>query len=106
MCQLLKPAFTVIRDKESNCLFVFIRGTQSIRDTLTDAIGAPVSFSPYIYIDGELKKNMVSGYGHRGMVAAAGWIKKHCTPILLDELRKNKDYQIKVLLACSFIPVL
>ncbi|WVZ12325.1 hypothetical protein V8G54_016855 [Vigna mungo] len=94
--RLLKPAFTVIRDKESNCLFVFIRGTQSIRDTLTDAIGAPVSFSPYIYIDGELKKNMVSGHGHRGMVAAAGWIKKHCTPILLDELRKNKDYQIKV----------
>ncbi|XP_027910684.1 uncharacterized protein LOC114169638 [Vigna unguiculata] len=96
IARLLKPAFTVIRDKESNCLFVFIRGTQSVRDTLTDAIGAPVSFSPFIYIDGELKQDMVSGYGHRGMVAAARWIKKHCTPILLDELRKNHDYQIKV----------
>jgi len=40
------------------------------------------------------------------MVAAARWIKKHSTPILVHELRKNHDYQIKVLLACSFISLL
>ncbi|XP_047148331.1 uncharacterized protein LOC124820635 [Vigna umbellata] len=58
--RILKPAFTVIRDKESKCLLVFIRGTHSIKDTLTDALCAPVSFN----------HNMVSGHAHRGMVAA------------------------------------
>uniref|UniRef100_K7M6A1 Uncharacterized protein n=1 Tax=Glycine max TaxID=3847 RepID=K7M6A1_SOYBN len=46
--RILKPAFTVIRDKESKCLLVFIRGTQSLKDTLTEAIGAPVSFNHFI----------------------------------------------------------
>ncbi|CAJ1931036.1 unnamed protein product [Sphenostylis stenocarpa] len=95
--RILKPAFTVIRDKESKCFFVFIRGTQVIEDLLTDAIGAPVSFNHFIYSDGELKRNnKVSGHGHRGMVAAARWIKKHCTPTLLDELRRYPDFQIKI----------
>ncbi|XP_027914510.1 uncharacterized protein LOC114173991 isoform X2 [Vigna unguiculata] len=95
--RILKPAFTVIRDKESKCLFVFIRGTRSIKDTLTDVIGAPVSFNHFICSDGELKRNnVVSGHGHRGMVAAARWIKKHCTPKLLDELRQYPDFQVKI----------
>eukprot|EP00256_Glycine_max_P051410 XP_014617415.1 uncharacterized protein LOC102666641 [Glycine max] len=71
--------------------------TRSIKDTLTDAIGAPVSFNHYICSDGELKrKNEVAGHAHRGMVAAAGWIKKHCTPILLDALRRYPDFEIKI----------
>ncbi|KAL5178624.1 Sn1-specific diacylglycerol lipase alpha [Glycine soja] len=96
--RILKPAFTVIRDKESKCLLVFIRGTQSLKDTLTDAIGAPVSFNHFICSDdGELKRNnKVSGHGHRGMVAAARWIKKHCTTILLEDLRRHPDFQIKL----------
>ncbi|KAH1161082.1 hypothetical protein GYH30_000122 [Glycine max] len=96
--RILKPAFTVIRDKESKCLLVFIRGTQSLKDTLTDAIGAPVSFNHFICSDdGELKRNnKVSGHGHRGMVAAARWIKKHCTTILLEDLRRHPDFQIKI----------
>ncbi|KAG2376452.1 Pentatricopeptide repeat-containing protein [Vigna angularis] len=96
--RILKPAFSVIRDKESKCLFVFIRGTRSIKDTLTDAIGAPVSFNHFVYSDGELKRNnVISGHGHRGMVAAARWIKKHCTPKLLDELCQYPDFQVKIL---------
>ncbi|KHN45260.1 Homeobox protein knotted-1-like 3 [Glycine soja] len=68
--RILKPAFTVIRDKESKCLLVFIRGTQSLKYTLTDAIGAPVSFNHFICNDdGELKRNnKVAGHGHRGGV--------------------------------------
>ncbi|KAH1241358.1 Homeobox protein knotted-1-like 4 [Glycine max] len=96
--RILKPALTVIRDKESKCLLVFIRGTQSLKDTLTDAIGAPVSFNHFICNDdGELKRNnKVAGHGHRGMVAAARWIKKHCTTILLEDLRRHPDFQIKI----------
>ncbi|XP_020217459.1 uncharacterized protein LOC109800933 isoform X3 [Cajanus cajan] len=96
--RILKPAFTVIRDRESKCLLVFIRGTRSLKDTLTDAIGAPVSFKHFICSDGVLKRsNMVSGHGHRGMVAAARWIKERCTPKLLDALLQNPGFQIKVI---------
>ncbi|CAJ1931038.1 unnamed protein product [Sphenostylis stenocarpa] len=95
--RILKPAFTLIRDQKLKCLFVFIRGTRSIKDTLTDAIGAPVSFKHFVCSDGELKmSNVVSGHGHRGMVAAARWISKHCTPKLLDEIRRYPDFQIKI----------
>ncbi|KAG5059092.1 hypothetical protein JHK87_000121 [Glycine soja] len=42
------------------------------------------------------RNNKVSGHGHRGMVAAARWIKKHCTTILLEDLRRHPDFQIKI----------
>ncbi|CAJ1931035.1 unnamed protein product [Sphenostylis stenocarpa] len=84
--RILKPAFTVIRDRESKCLLVFIRGTRSIKDTLTDALCAPVSFH----------HKMVSGHAHRGMVAAASWITKHCIPVLLDALHQYPHFKIKI----------
>ncbi|WVZ12326.1 hypothetical protein V8G54_016856 [Vigna mungo] len=84
--RILKPAFTVIRDKESECLLVFVRGTRSIKDTLTDALCAPVSFD----------HNMVSGHAHRGMVAAASWIRKRCIPVLLEALHQYPHFKIKV----------
>ncbi|KAG4382598.1 hypothetical protein GLYMA_14G114533v4 [Glycine max] len=31
-----------------------------------------------------------------GMVAAARWIKKHCTTILLEDLCRHPDFQIKI----------
>ncbi|KAK7367018.1 hypothetical protein VNO80_09025 [Phaseolus coccineus] len=61
--RILKPAFTVIRDKESKSLLVFIRGTRSIKDTLTDALCAPVSFDHFICSDHE--RHNVSGHAHR-----------------------------------------
>ncbi|KAE8679932.1 putative Chaperone DnaJ-domain superfamily protein [Hibiscus syriacus] len=35
--ELMKPAFTIIRDKKSKCFLLLIRGTHSIKDTLTAA---------------------------------------------------------------------
>ncbi|KOM45480.1 hypothetical protein LR48_Vigan06g078600 [Vigna angularis] len=84
--RILKPAFTVIRDKESECLLVFIRGTRSIKDTLTDALCAPVSFD----------HNMVAGHAHRGMVAAASWIGERCIPVLLEALHQYPHFKIKI----------
>ncbi|KAH1234514.1 hypothetical protein GmHk_09G026701 [Glycine max] len=84
--RILRPAFTVIRDIESKSLLVFIRGTRSLKDTLTDALCAPVSFE---------HNNMVSGHAHRGMVAAASWILKHCTPVLLNALHQYPHFKIK-----------
>ncbi|XP_029127702.1 uncharacterized protein LOC114916016 isoform X1 [Cajanus cajan] len=99
-CEILVPAFTVVRDRESKCLFVFIRGTQSLEDTLTDAMGAPVPFQHKficsISHDGEVTRNTISGQAHCGMVAAADWIEQHCTSILLRALRDYPDYKVKI----------
>ncbi|KAL5166133.1 hypothetical protein HKD37_18G051150 [Glycine soja] len=37
--EILKPAFTIIADHEMKCLLLLIRGTHSIKDTLTAIIG-------------------------------------------------------------------
>ncbi|KAL3727726.1 hypothetical protein ACJRO7_032465 [Eucalyptus globulus] len=92
---LLKPAFTVIRDKSEKCLLLLIRGTHSIKDTLTAATGAVVPFHHSVLCDGGIS-NLVLGYAHCGMVAAARWIAKLSTPYLLKALDEHPDYKIKV----------
>ncbi|KAI6693002.1 hypothetical protein NL676_020712 [Syzygium grande] len=92
---LLKPAFTIIRDKSEKCLLLLIRGTHSIKDTLTAATGAVVPFHHSVLCDGGIS-NLVLGYAHCGMVAAARWIAKLSTPYLLEALDEHPDYKIKV----------
>ncbi|WJX27786.1 hypothetical protein P8452_16571 [Trifolium repens] len=92
---LLKPAFTIIRDTQSKCLLLLIRGTHSIKDTLTAATGAVVPFHHSVLNDGGIS-NLVLGYAHCGMVAAARWIAKLCTPTLLKALGECPDFSVKV----------
>lgn len=92
---ILKPAFTIIRDKESKCLLLLIRGTHSIKDTLTAATGAVVPFHHSVLHDGGVS-NLVLGYAHFGMVAAARWIAKLSTPYLLKALDEYPDYKVKI----------
>ncbi|KAL5538480.1 hypothetical protein UlMin_044634 [Ulmus minor] len=92
---LLKPSFTIIRDKNSKCFLLLIRGTHSIKDTLTAATGAVVPFHHSVLHDGGIS-NLVLGYAHCGMVAAARWIAKLSTPFLLKALDKYPDYKVKV----------
>lgn len=94
--QLLKPAFTIIRDTQSKCLLLLIRGTHSIKDTLTAATGAVVPFHHSVLNDGGIS-NLVLGYAHCGMVAAARWIAKLCAPTLLKALGECPDFNVKVL---------
>ncbi|KAK7363538.1 hypothetical protein VNO77_05684 [Canavalia gladiata] len=93
--ELLKPAFTIIRDTQSKCFLLLIRGTHSIKDTLTAATGAVVPFHHSILNDGAIS-NMVLGYAHCGMVAAARWIAKLCTPTLLKALSECPDFKVKI----------
>ncbi|BFG15033.1 hypothetical protein CerSpe_013060 [Prunus speciosa] len=93
---LLKPAFTVIRDKNSKCFLLLIRGTHSIKDTLTAATGAVAPFHHSVLHDGGIS-NLVLGYAHCGMVAAARWISMISTPCLLKALDEYPDYKIKVI---------
>ncbi|XP_031097988.1 uncharacterized protein LOC116002103 [Ipomoea triloba] len=92
---LLKPAFTILRDKNLKCFLLLIRGTHSIKDTLTAATGAVVPFHHSVLNDGGIG-NLVLGYAHCGMVAAARWIAKLSIPFLLKALEENPDYEVKV----------
>lgn len=97
--QLLKPAFTIIHDKGSKCFLLLIRGTHSIKDTLTAATGAVVPFHHSVLHDGGVS-NLVLGYAHCGMVAAARWIAKLCAPCLLKALDEHPDHNVKVSAIC------
>ncbi|XP_065863730.1 uncharacterized protein [Euphorbia lathyris] len=92
---LLQPAFTVIHDKDSKCFLLLIRGTHSIKDTLTAATGAVVPFHHSVLHDGGIS-NLILGYAHCGMVAAARWIAKLSTPCLLKVISEYPDHTVKV----------
>ncbi|GKU85361.1 hypothetical protein SLEP1_g41 [Rubroshorea leprosula] len=92
---VLKPAFTIIRDNGLKCFLLLIRGTHSIKDTLTAATGAVAPFHHSVLHDGGIS-NLVLGYAHCGMVAAARWIAKLSAPCLLDALGEYPDYKVKI----------
>lgn len=94
--QILKPAFTILAGHRSKSFFLVIRGTHSIKDTLTAVTGAVVPFHHTMVHEGGVT-NLVLGYAHCGMVAAARWIAKLATPCLLKALSIYPEYKLKVL---------
>lgn len=73
-----------------------IRGTHSIKDTLTAVTGAVVPFHHSVLHDGGISE-LVLGYAHCGMVAAARWIAKLSTSCLLKALDEYPEYEVKVI---------
>lgn len=106
--QLLKPAFTILVDDKSHSFLLLIRGTHSIKDTLTAVTGAVVPFHHTVLVEGGVS-NLVLGFAHCGMVAAARWIARLATPCLLNALAQYPNYKIKVtflfILLSSFIHI-
>ncbi|CAI0467198.1 unnamed protein product [Linum tenue] len=96
---ILMPAFTIIRDDDTKHFLLLIRGTHSIKDTLTAVTGAVVPFHHSVLDDGGIS-NLVLGYAHCGMVAAARWIAKLSTPCLLKALDEYPEYRVKALISC------
>ncbi|KAJ6706234.1 LIPASE CLASS 3 FAMILY PROTEIN [Salix purpurea] len=92
---ILKPAFTILVDHKTKCFFLLIRGTHSIKDTLTAVTGAVVPFHHTVVHEGGVS-NLVLGYAHCGMVAAARWISKLATPRLKQVLGQFPDYKLKI----------
>jgi hypothetical protein len=93
--QLLKPAFTVLVDDKLECILLLIRGTHSVKDTLTAVTGAVVPFH-HTVLDENGVSNIVLGYAHCGMVAAARWISQLAIPILLQAQKDYPTYKLKV----------
>ncbi|URE02594.1 lipase class 3 family protein [Musa troglodytarum] len=92
---ILKPAFTILIDKSTKCILLLIRGTHSIRDTLTAATGAVVPFHHTVMNEGGVS-DLVLGYAHCGMVAAAQWIAKLAGPCLMKVLHEYPEYQLQI----------
>ncbi|WCJ39394.1 Mono-/di-acylglycerol lipase N-terminal Lipase class 3 [Euphorbia peplus] len=92
---ILKPAFTILVDHSTKHFLLLIRGTHSIKDTLTAATGAVVPFHHTVVNEGGVS-NLVLGYAHCGMVAAARWIAKLATPCLKKALQQYPDYKLKI----------
>ncbi|RYQ89044.1 hypothetical protein Ahy_B09g095894 isoform F [Arachis hypogaea] len=93
---ILKPAFTIIVDHEMRCFLLLIRGTHSIKDTLTAVTGSVVPFHHSVVHQGGVS-DLVLGYAHGGMLAAARWIAKLSTPCLLEALSRYPSYNVKVM---------
>ncbi|KAM3349045.1 hypothetical protein ACQJBY_022296 [Aegilops geniculata] len=94
---ILKPAHTILRDECTKSFLVLIRGTHSMKDTLTAVTGAVVPFHHSVLDEGGISK-LVLGYAHCGMVAAARWIARGITPCLLQAVTQCPEYQIKVVM--------
>ncbi|MED6192527.1 hypothetical protein PIB30_011058 [Stylosanthes scabra] len=92
---ILKPAFTIIVDHEMRCILLLIRGTHSIKDTLTAVTGSVVPFHHSVVHQGGVS-DLVLGYAHGGMLAAARWIAKLSTPCLLEALSHYPSYNVKI----------
>ncbi|KAF8406804.1 hypothetical protein HHK36_005925 [Tetracentron sinense] len=92
---ILKPAFTILADRNTKYFLLLIRGTHSIKDTLTAVTGAVVPFHHTVVNEGGVS-NLVLGYAHCGMVAASRWIAKLATPCLIKALGEHPDYKIKI----------
>ncbi|XP_064945340.1 uncharacterized protein LOC135596950 isoform X2 [Musa acuminata AAA Group] len=93
---LLKPAFTILRDRNSKSFLIVIRGALSIKDKLTAATGELVPFHHLVSHEGSIS-NLTTGYAHCGMVAAAHWIANCATPCLLKAVTEYPDYNIKII---------
>ncbi|KAJ9568421.1 hypothetical protein OSB04_004387 [Centaurea solstitialis] len=92
---ILKPAFTILVNHKMKTFLLLIRGTHSIKDTLTAATGAVVPFHHTVVHEGGVS-NLVLGYAHCGMVAAARWIAKLATPCLLQAFQTYPDYKLQI----------
>ncbi|XP_062204103.1 uncharacterized protein LOC133906264 [Phragmites australis] len=94
--RLLKPAFTVVCDRSTKCFLLFIRGAISVKERLTAATGADVPFHHVVVQEGRVS-NLVLGYAHCGMVAAARWIANQAIPCLSKAVEQFPGYGIKII---------
>ena len=92
---LLKPAFTIVVDHSVRCILVIVRGTHSMKDTLTVVTGATVPFH-HALLDGDGVHRMVLGYAHCGMAAAARFIAVTAEATLLAAREIFPLYALKV----------
>uniref|UniRef100_A0ACD6A2S5 Uncharacterized protein n=1 Tax=Avena sativa TaxID=4498 RepID=A0ACD6A2S5_AVESA len=94
--RLMQPSFALVCDKKSKSFLLFIRGAISTKERLTAAASVEVPFHHIILTDGHVD-NVILGYAHCGMLAAARWIANLAIPPLRNAVREFPGYQVKVI---------
>ncbi|CAM0877638.1 unnamed protein product [Alopecurus aequalis] len=94
--RLMQPSFALVCDKKAKCFLLFIRGAISTKERLTAAASVEVPFHHIVLNDGKIE-NVILGYAHCGMLAAARWIANLAIPHLRNAVREFPDYHVKVI---------
>ncbi|GFR41943.1 hypothetical protein Agub_g2737, partial [Astrephomene gubernaculifera] len=89
---VLRPAYVVVADHLLRCIVLCVRGTHSMKDLFTSLAGAA---KPHHVVD-PLTGQLVLGWSHLGMLAAARWLARQVAPLLRGALREHPGYQLRI----------
>ncbi|GLC75379.1 hypothetical protein PLESTF_001630500 [Pleodorina starrii] len=90
---VLRPAYVVLCDHCLRAVVLCIRGTHSMKDLFTSLAGAA---KPHHVVDPS-SGQLVLGYSHLGMLAAARWLARQVTPVLREALAGSPPgYQLRI----------
>mmetsp|Transcript_14504 Transcript_14504/g.46114 ORF Transcript_14504/g.46114 Transcript_14504/m.46114 type:complete len:322 (-) Transcript_14504:47-1012(-) len=105
---IMRPAFLLLRDEEHKQIVLVVRGTHSMKDTLTCINGAAQPHHAHVathdapptppgaVAGSSGRGGVVLGYAHSGMLAAARWINRHCLDALAEAMDECPGYSLKV----------
>ena len=88
---ILQPAYILIRDRVERRLFFVIRGTHSVRDTVTSLTAHP---RPHHAIGADGVP--VLGYAHAGFLSTARWLAKNTRDDLAAASASNPGFELTI----------
>ena len=88
---ILQPAFIVVKDTHARQLFLVIRGTHSVRDTVTSLTAHS---KPHHLVNAQ--NELVLGRAHAGFLSTARWFAKTIKPDLARALADHPGYALTV----------
>ena len=88
---ILQPAYILFRDRVERRLFFVIRGTHSVRDTVTSLTAHP---RPHHAIGADGVP--VLGHAHAGFLSTARWLAKNTRDDLAAALASNPGFELTV----------
>lgn len=88
---ILQPAYILVRDRVERRLFFVIRGTHSVRDTVTSLTAHP---RPHHAIGADGVP--VLGHAHAGFLSTARWLAKNTRDDLAAALASNPGFELTV----------
>ncbi|KAK3260363.1 hypothetical protein CYMTET_30675 [Cymbomonas tetramitiformis] len=97
---ILRPAYAVLRDEKQKQVVLIVRGTHSMRDTLTCLTGASHPVPHHGFVEtcsaGGSEAQLVLGYAHGGMLAGARWLFNEVREVLKTALQDNAGFDLRV----------
>lgn len=88
---ILQPAYILVKDAHAKQLFFVVRGTHSVRDTVTSLTAHS---KPHHLVDAD--GAVVLGRAHAGFLSTARWLAKRIKPDLAAALDKNPGFELTI----------